>query len=214
MPCHLIHVLWCKRLGKVSNFTGSNAVFLPRERIFVFWLLSRIKFCFKPRRKLNGSQETLLSSFLWLDVSSNKYRKLAFLNFSLSLRYPSRPLSPPPLDWWNWIRSWTFIATQFRVASHADVLRGSSRVPAPLTSGAGTRDEPLPLAKQSTGYAFTNGYKNFLNESGDECCKSSSRLSIRKSFIRFNNGAKLFERMLIIDLFTVYDAILAGGKHG
>ena len=101
--------------------------------------------------------------------------------------------------------------SEFRVASHADVLRGSSHVPAPLTSGAGTHDEPLPLAKQSTGYAFTNGYKNFLNESGDECCKSSSRLS-RKSFVRFNNGAKLFERMLIIDLFTVYDAILAGAN--
>ena len=92
-----------KRLGKVSNFTGGDAVFLPWEQIFVFWLLSRIKFCFKPRRKLNGSQETLLSSFLWLDVSSNKYRKLAFFNFSLSLRYPSRPLfsrapapCPPP----------------------------------------------------------------------------------------------------------------------
>ena len=27
VKCHLIHVLWCKRLGKVSNFTGSNAVF-------------------------------------------------------------------------------------------------------------------------------------------------------------------------------------------
>ena len=101
--------------------------------------------------------------------------------------------------------------SEFRVASHADVLRGFSRVPAPLTSGPGTHDEPLPLAKQSTSYAFTNGYKNFLNESGDECCKSSSRLS-RKSFVRFNKGAKLFERMLIIDLFTVYDAILAGGQ--
>ena len=109
MPCHLIHVLWCKRLGKVSNFTGSNAVFLPRERIFVFWLLSCIKFCFKPRRKLNGSQETLLSSFLWLDVSSNKYRKLAFFNFSLSLRYPSRPL-------WKGLfanRHWLFLLILF-----------------------------------------------------------------------------------------------------
>ena len=26
--CHLIHDLWCKRLGKVSSLTGSNAVFL------------------------------------------------------------------------------------------------------------------------------------------------------------------------------------------
>ena len=31
-----------------------------------------------------------------------------------------------------------------RVASHADVLRGSSRVPAPR--GAGTRDEPLRMS--------------------------------------------------------------------
>ena len=31
---------------------------------------------------------------------------------------------------------------------------------------------------------------------------------------RFIKGAKLFERMLIIDLFTVYDAVLAVGKHG
>ena len=29
------------------------------------------------------------------------------------------------------------------VSSHGDVLRGSSRVPTPRTSGAGTRDEPL-----------------------------------------------------------------------
>ena len=36
------------------------------------------------------------------------------------------------------------ITDQYNIASHADVLRGSLRVPAPLTSaGAGTRDEPL-----------------------------------------------------------------------
>ena len=29
------------------------------------------------------------------------------------------------------------------VASHADVIRGSSRVPAPLGTQSGTRDEPL-----------------------------------------------------------------------
>ena len=46
--------------------------FLSRVRIFVFWLFSCIKFCFKPRKTLNGSQETLLGSFLCLDVSSNK----------------------------------------------------------------------------------------------------------------------------------------------
>ena len=45
---------------------------LSRVRPFVFWLFWRIKFCFKPRRTLNGSQETLLGSFLWLAVCSNK----------------------------------------------------------------------------------------------------------------------------------------------
>ena len=75
--------------------------FLSQQQIFVFCLLPRIKFC--SRRTLNVSQETLLGSFLWLDVSSNKYWKLAFFNFSLSLRYPSCPLfswapapCPPP----------------------------------------------------------------------------------------------------------------------
>ena len=38
--------------------------FLPRLQIFVFWLFSRIKFCFKSRRTLNVSQETLLGLFL------------------------------------------------------------------------------------------------------------------------------------------------------
>ena len=153
--------------------------FLPRERIFVFWLFSRIKFCFKPRRTLNGSQETLLGSFLWLDVSSNKYRKLAFFNFSPASRHRRDPASRPFFS---------------RLPYPSRPL--FSRAPAPCppshtdVNGAGTRDEPLPLAKQSTGYAFTNGYKNFLNESGDECCKSSSRLS-RKSFVRLNNGAGL-----------------------
>ena len=84
-------------------------VFLPRQQIFVFWLLSRIKFCFKSRRTLNVSQETWLGSFLSLDVSSNKYRKLAFFNFSLSLRYPSHPL-------WKGLfanRHWLFLLILF-----------------------------------------------------------------------------------------------------
>ena len=36
--CHLIHDLWCKRLGKVSNFTGSNAVpfFFPEYEFSFF----------------------------------------------------------------------------------------------------------------------------------------------------------------------------------
>ena len=102
--CNLIHVLWYKRLGKVFNFTGSNAIFfffffffffLSRVRIFVFWLFPCIKCCVKPRKTLNGSQETLLGSFLWLDVSSNKQRKLAFLNFSPASRHRRDPAFRP-----------------------------------------------------------------------------------------------------------------------
>ena len=58
---------------------------LSRVRIFVSWLFSCIKCCVKPRKTLNGSQETLLGSFLWLDVGSNKQRKLAF--FELLSRF-------------------------------------------------------------------------------------------------------------------------------
>ena len=41
--------------------------FLSRVRIYVFWLFSHKNFDLGPRRTLNGSQETLLGSFLWLD---------------------------------------------------------------------------------------------------------------------------------------------------
>ena len=41
------------------------------------------------------------------------------------------------------------------LASHADVFRGSSRVPAPLTfSGAGTRDEPLRTSAWEASYPY------------------------------------------------------------
>ena len=41
---HLIHVLWCKRLGNVSNFTGSNAVFFffYPDYEFSFFVFSRV----------------------------------------------------------------------------------------------------------------------------------------------------------------------------
>ena len=41
---------------------------------------------------------------------------------------------------------------QRTIASHADVLRGSPRVPALLTSGAGTRDEPLRTSAWEANY--------------------------------------------------------------
>ena len=73
VSCYVIHVLWCKRLGKVFIFTGSNPVFfIPNTNFHLFNLVfSHIKFCFKLWRMLNGGQE-MLCSFHWLDVSSNK----------------------------------------------------------------------------------------------------------------------------------------------
>ena len=38
------------------------------------------------------------------------------------------------------------------VSSHGDVLRGSSRVPTPQTSGARTRDEPLRTSSWEASY--------------------------------------------------------------
>ena len=96
VSCHLFHDLWWKWLGKVSNFTGGNTVFLSRIRIFVFWLFLCIKFCVKPRRTLNGSQETFLGSFLWLDVSSNKITK-GKLNFHSCFPPSFRSRFPPLL---------------------------------------------------------------------------------------------------------------------
>ena len=57
----------------------SHSCLMGRFPILTF-NFSPIKFCFKPRRTLNGSQEMLLGSFLWLDVSSNKITK-GKLNF-------------------------------------------------------------------------------------------------------------------------------------
>ena len=68
--------------------------FLLRERIFTFWLFSRIKFCFKPRRTLNGSQET--GSFLWLDVSSRLLQIPKACLFLISLPLPAIVEIPLP----------------------------------------------------------------------------------------------------------------------
>ena len=40
-----------------------------------------------------------------------------------------------------------------KVTSYADVLRGSSRVPAPDVRGVGTRDEPLRTSPWEDSYA-------------------------------------------------------------
>ena len=40
VSCYVIHVLWCKRLGKVFIFTGSNAVFfIPNTNFYLFNLV-------------------------------------------------------------------------------------------------------------------------------------------------------------------------------
>ena len=64
--CHAISFM--SYISDLEKFPISQKFFsLSRVQPFVFWHFSRIKFCFKPRRTLNGSQETLLGSFLWLD---------------------------------------------------------------------------------------------------------------------------------------------------
>ena len=68
-----IHVYMCHATYDVSDlerFPVSPEVMLlfsSQGRIFVFWIFSHIKFCFKHRRTLNGSQGILLGSFLWLN---------------------------------------------------------------------------------------------------------------------------------------------------
>ena len=72
-----IHVYMCHAISfmtydvsDLERFPISMEVmllFLSWVWIFVFWIFSHLKFCFKPWRRLNGSQETLLGSFLWLD---------------------------------------------------------------------------------------------------------------------------------------------------
>ena len=91
------HVYMCHPTSFTSYAVSDLERFpiLSSVRIFVFWLFSCIKFCFKPGKTLNGSQESLLGSFLWLDVSSNKLRKLAFLNFSPASRHRRDPASCP-----------------------------------------------------------------------------------------------------------------------
>ena len=94
----LIHDLLCKRLGsKVSNFTRSNAVFFfVASTNFRVWLFSHLNFCFKPCRRLNGSQEMLLGLFLWLD--DKQCSIFEFLSCFPPFLLPSPvPLLPPVL---------------------------------------------------------------------------------------------------------------------
>ena len=106
----LIHDLLCNRLGsKVSNFTRSNAVFfvVVASTNFRVWLFSHLNFCFKPCRRLNGSQEMLLGLFLWLDDKQCSIFEFlsCFPPFLLPSPVPllppillgSRPPFPPPL---------------------------------------------------------------------------------------------------------------------
>ena len=91
----LIHDLLCKRLGsKVSYFTRSNAVFfvVVASTNFRVWLFSHLNFCFKPCRRLNGSQETLLGLFLWLD--DKQCSIFEFLSCFPPFLLPS-PVTPP-----------------------------------------------------------------------------------------------------------------------
>ena len=105
MPSHDLWLrdLWCKRLGKISNLNGSNAVFfLSRVRIFVFWLFSHIKFCFKPRRTLNGS--CWVRFFDWMINKSFPFRISLLHTVVVEIPLPTLsspgllpPRPPPPL---------------------------------------------------------------------------------------------------------------------
>ena len=59
---------------------------------FRVWLFSHINFCFKPCRRWNGSQETLLGLFLWLD--DKQCSIFEFLSCFLPFLLPS-PVTPP-----------------------------------------------------------------------------------------------------------------------
>ena len=77
---------------------------------------------------------------------------------------------------WRLLINCWFVTAGHQIASHADVSRASSRVPAPLT-GAGTRDEPLRTSAW---------------EASHETPSSMSRLS-RDNLITFEDRSRLFE---------------------
>ena len=99
----LIHDLLCKRLGsKVSNFIRSYKCcfffVVVASTNFRVWLFSHINFCFKPCRRLNGSQKTLLGLFLWLDADK-QYQMMKACLFEFLSCFPPfllpSPVTPP-----------------------------------------------------------------------------------------------------------------------
>ena len=79
---HLTCLYMCHAISFMSNDVSDLERFPISQEVmlffiipctnFRFWTFLAYKFCFKPRKTLNGSQGTFLGSFLWLDVSSNK----------------------------------------------------------------------------------------------------------------------------------------------
>ena len=114
--CHTVSFMTCYVSSLDQRFPTSPEVmlffFVVASTNFRVWLFSHIKFCFKPCRRLNGSQETLLGLFLRLDDKQYQITKACLFEF-LSCFPPfllpspvpflppillgSRPPVPPPL---------------------------------------------------------------------------------------------------------------------
>ena len=109
--CHTVSFMTCYVSGLDQRFPTSPEVmlffFFVASTNFRVWLFSHLNFCFKPCRRLNGSQETLLGLFLWLDDKQCSIFEFlsCFLPFLLPSPVPllppillgSRPPVPPPL---------------------------------------------------------------------------------------------------------------------
>ena len=102
--CHTVSFMTCYVSSLDQRFPTSsevtNAVFffvVVASTNFRVWLFSHINFCFKPCRRLNGSQKTLLGLFLWLDDKQYQMMKACLFEFlSCFPRFllPS-PVTPP-----------------------------------------------------------------------------------------------------------------------
>ena len=75
----------CHAISFMSYDVSDLEMFPISQKVMPFFFIpsTNFRFCFKPRKTLNGSQETLLGSFLWLP-------------FWISLPLPAIVEIPPP----------------------------------------------------------------------------------------------------------------------
>ena len=99
-PVHVsctVSFMACYVSGLDQRFPASPEVmlfffFVVASTHFRVWLFSHLNFCFKPCRRLNGSQEMLLGLFLWLD--DKQCSIFEFLSCFPPFLLPS-PVTPP-----------------------------------------------------------------------------------------------------------------------